>query len=461
VIVKREASGKHFFISEKIKEVRPKRNNLGDIEKCIIYCEEGMDNLAAFIKEDYDNALRNHHHLKEIGVEREFIPPFVPPSILCRDILIDCYLMTDQFDLAKNVVERTLTAKAWNEEQSAEQVAFVLAVQNARSYLFDRLKKFPGTLQKDIYAILPSVDKKAMQWYLANSRTIYKVKLKTSYSLWLNKEDVPEEIIEASKEVAISSEELLKDKEGLANELLSRNDLSVQFPKWYVSLSFGKSSSPNYNKAVMLAEKSPQYIETVGTDDNIIHQAVYSDESSEYLSFVSLYELVQTWKSTFVIINEEVVDRKIVGGLNYCYGDKIRSGDPDFCFGASYMTENPFGCHRLQISQFNNPWWTFGEFNNKGIWIIDKDSILNRIKEYSAPYIHCPSFSMERVLEGLDKLPDIIDLKRNRNWIRNGDGLEPKGSHVTNSITLTTTDSRREKKPSLLSSILKLTGFKK
>lgn len=461
MIVKKEASGKHFFISEKIKEVRPKRNNIGDIEKCITLCEEGMDNLADFIKEDYDNSLQNHLYLKEIGVEREFATPFVPPSILCRDILIDCYLMTDQFDLAENVVERTLTAKAWTEEQSAEQVAFVLAVQNARSYLFERLKKFPGTLQKDIYVILPSVDKKAMKWYLANSRTIYKVKLKTSYSLWLNKEDVPEEEFEASKEVTILSEELLKDKNDLANELLSKNDLSIQFPKWYVSVSFGKSTSTNYSKALMLSKESPLYIESLDADNNIIHQAVYSDEPNEYLSFVSLYELIHTWKSTFTIINGNVIDRKIIGGLNYCYGDKIRSGDPDFCFGASFMTENPFGCHRLQISQFNNPWWTFGEFNNIGVWVIDKEAILKRVKEFSLPYINCPSFSMEGVLDGLDNIPDFINLKRNHNWVRNGNGVRPKDSDIENSMTLPAADSQNEKKQSLLSSILKLTGLKK
>lgn len=50
---------------------------------------------------------------------------------------------------------------------------------------------------------------------------------------------------------------------------------------------------------------------------------------------------------------------EIVGGLNYCYGDFCRNGRLNFCFGASEYTENPFGCHRLQISATNNPWYSF------------------------------------------------------------------------------------------------------
>lgn len=459
MIAKREASDKHFFLSEKIKEVRPKRNNEGDIDKCIAYCEEGMNNLVAFIKEDYDNARQNHLYLQEIGAKREFISPTPPPSILCRDVLIDCYLMTNQFDLAKSVVKRTLIAGAWNEELSTEQIAFIENVRNAHILLFDRLKEFPGTLQKDVYAIVSNVDKKAMQWYLANSKTIFKVKLKSTYSLWLDKKDVPDEDFKASFEIENSNKETQQEIIAETKEIMLKNDLSVRFPNWYVSISFGRSTSPNYEKAVMIAKGATQYIETTN-NDNIIHQAVYSDEPKKYLDFVALYELIQSWKSSFVIINNEIIDRKIIGGLNYCYGDKIRSGNPDFCFGASYMTENPFGCHRLQISQSNNPWWSFGKFNDNGDWMIDKDEILNRIKEYSIPYIHCPAFSMEKILERLDDLPDFINPKRNHEWIRTSNGVEPKVLQTENAITLKVNVSRNEQQ-GLLSSILKFFGFKK
>ena len=117
------------------------------------------------------------------------------------------------------------------------------------------------------------------------------------------------------------------------------NSEHIVFPDWYVSISFGKSSSDNYMKAVTLAKAAPQYHEQID-DGKILHQAIYSSKPKEYLAFIMLYELVGNWKSSFVMINGNLIDRKVIGNLNYCYGDKCRSCNPKFCYGASYMTEN-------------------------------------------------------------------------------------------------------------------------
>lgn len=197
------------------------------------------------------------------------------------------------------------------------------------------------------------------------------------------------------------------------------------FPDWHISISFGKSRSENFPQARGLAMMAPKYLEHT-VEGKVIHQAVYSSKPSEYLAFVKIYELVSEWKSCFVIINGQMVDRKIVGGLNYCYGDRCRSGNPEFCYGASYMTENPFGCHRIQISACNNPWWTFGRFDSKGVWLVDKEAMLKRILEYSEPYRLCPVFSIERVMAGLEGLPNRINTNRNSKWLKAGNALIPR-----------------------------------
>lgn len=179
------------------------------------------------------------------------------------------------------------------------------------------------------------------------------------------------------------------------------------FPDWYVSVSFGKSSSDNYQRAVALAKKAPQYHEQ--TDNGkILHQAIYSAEPKEYLAFIMLYELVANWKSSFVFINGQMIDRKIIGKLNYCYGDKCRSGNPKFCYGASYMTENPFGCHRLQISACNNPWWEY--FRKSGFkWVLDKQSIKQKIDACTNTYSICPCFNYDNIIKELNKLPNTLN----------------------------------------------------
>lgn len=212
---------------------------------------------------------------------------------------------------------------------------------------------------------------------------------------------------------------------------------NIKFPEWYVSISFAKSSSQNFPQAVEIARMAPQYFENA-VEGKITYQAVYSEKPNAYLSFIRIYELIKDWKSCFVIINGQLVDRKIIGGLNYCYGDRCRSGNPDFCSGASYMTENPFGCHRIQINACNHPWWFFGRFDSRGVWHVDKEAMLKRIIEYSEPYRLCPAFSWDKAVDGLKNLPDRISPGKKTDWIRQGNCLLPKNNRnaVTHTINI-------------------------
>lgn len=180
----------------------------------------------------------------------------------------------------------------------------------------------------------------------------------------------------------------------------------ILFPDWYISISFSKSRSENYPLAVALAKSAPQYHEQMN-DSRILHQAIYSSKPNEYLAFVRLYELVGGWKSSFVFINGTMIDRKIVQKLNYCYGDNCRSGNSDFCFGASYMTDNPFGCHRFQISACNNPWWSFYVRNGKKYYL-DKNAIYQRINSYANVYNICPLFDYNYAIKVLNALPAVV-----------------------------------------------------
>lgn len=190
----------------------------------------------------------------------------------------------------------------------------------------------------------------------------------------------------------------------------------INFPDWHVSVSFGKSSSDNYMKAVSLAKAAPQYHEQ-NDDGKILHQAIYSSKPDEYLAFIMLYELVENWKSSFAIINGQLIDRKVIKQLNYCYGDNCRSGNPKFCYGASYMTDNPFGCHRLQISACNHPWWSFYQKVGRR-WLLDKQSLLKRIDSYAAIYSICPMFNYEHILKTLNQLPSSISDAQYQNIVQ-------------------------------------------
>lgn len=202
---------------------------------------------------------------------------------------------------------------------------------------------------------------------------------------------------------SINNEEMDKEK----NELLKVNK------DWEISTSFSQSSSSNFARALYLAKEADKY-EEHKIDGLITYQAYFSSNPQSYLKFIMLYELVSGWRSTAVMINGELIDRKIIGGLNYCYGDKCRNGRKDFCYGASYMTENPFGCHRLQISACNNPWWSFSKFNGR-YYVIDKKAIYDRAYQYSTAYRVCPSFNWHRIQLTIYNLPNTISVKEYQN----------------------------------------------
>lgn len=176
--------------------------------------------------------------------------------------------------------------------------------------------------------------------------------------------------------------------------------------QWEISVSFGESSSPNLDRAIYLVQHSNKY-NMIEFNGRKTYQGSFSSEPSSYLTFIKLYEMIADWKSTNVIINGVFADRKIVAGLNYCYGDKCRSGKKNFCYGASRMTENPFGCHRLQISRSNHPWWSFTYFNGVN-YTVDKKAIRERIESYSTAYRSCPCFDLDAILAVVESLPDTI-----------------------------------------------------
>ena len=202
----------------------------------------------------------------------------------------------------------------------------------------------------------------------------------------------------------------------------STPEADIAFPDWYISVSFGKSTSENYAKAVLLAKNAPQYHEQI---DNgiILHQAIYSHRPNEFKAYLMLYELVGSWKSSFVMINGTLIDRKVIGKLNYCYGDKCRIGKNQYCYGASFMTENPFGCHRLQISAANNPWWSFYERNGNK-WVLDKISMKERIDSYARIYCICPCFNYDKILTILNSLPDTMNNSQYTKFCNSGYGLK-------------------------------------
>lgn len=177
--------------------------------------------------------------------------------------------------------------------------------------------------------------------------------------------------------------------------------------KWEVSLSFGPSRSPAFHQALYLWEHAPRHI--LLQEPTTIYQCFFSADPAEFLAYLQLYDIIKDWKTTSIILNGKLIDRKTMAKINYCYGDKCRCGKKQYCFGASDYSKNPFGCHRLQIESYSNPWYSFGRREGNR-FIINKRLLKETIEENSTEYRLCPAFDLERVLKHLDELPNVLAL---------------------------------------------------
>ena len=58
------------------------------------------------------------------------------------------------------------------------------------------------------------------------------------------------------------------------------------------------------------------------------------------------------------------------------------------------------------------------------------------ITEKCVPYKSCPNFSYDNIILALNKLPDTIDVKKDKNWEIIGDTICPKNYRSLGGVTI-------------------------
>ena len=184
-----------------------------------------------------------------------------------------------------------------------------------------------------------------------------------------------------------------------------------------VQITFGQSSSPNHAKAVAICQNIPSY-NTMGEDKKIQHVVALPITEIELL--VNLYDLVGSWKSSQMLINGHAASKK---DLTYygvgCFRNRQKSFKPEqFCFGEREYEANIWGCKRLNmpINEWGGGWLEYGKFDKTGVWHFDKPRIKHELEMGLKENELCPVLDRRKVLETLDKLPDTVNSKTDKNW---------------------------------------------
>lgn len=181
---------------------------------------------------------------------------------------------------------------------------------------------------------------------------------------------------------------------------------------WNCTISFGQSTSSNLDRAIYLAKTYADSYKTEALNGEALHLATYYTGQKSFNNLSNLYKIVGNWKSTALFINGNLIDKKTFSKVKRCYGDKCLAIHSNFCYGASYFTHNPFGCHRLKISVSGKPYWEFYEESGRGTYILNREEMNDRIRQAASVYHYCPEFNLEKIMAVADKIPTEISRQK-------------------------------------------------
>lgn len=184
-----------------------------------------------------------------------------------------------------------------------------------------------------------------------------------------------------------------------------------------LTIKFGKSSSQNYDYAVELAKKNDSYTQQ-GEGKNISHTVIFRADQLD--NFFELYDLVGRWKSTRVYIDNELLPPNKTAFL-WCYKECMKSFNPnEYCYGrddGQSYNDNDFGCRHTGINLYNwNGLSGYGTIDNVGTFNVNKDKLIHDILKNIDDYKYCPMLNIDKVKQGLNKIPDRINPNILSDW---------------------------------------------
>jgi transitional endoplasmic reticulum ATPase len=197
-----------------------------------------------------------------------------------------------------------------------------------------------------------------------------------------------------------------------------------------LKISFGRSTSMHYARAVRLAESIVGY-KRDGDGNDIVHRvavAVPLADESTWDRLNRLMQLVSGWRSTQITVGGQPMSywamSARVAQIKACYAKKVQheAGD-DYCSGKNGPATEAthFGCrfckgvsrHVRQPGYAGASWIQFGTLApGRDLFHVDKKGILRALETQARQQVcgFCPAFSWKRLRSDVAELPDRIEL---------------------------------------------------
>lgn len=185
-----------------------------------------------------------------------------------------------------------------------------------------------------------------------------------------------------------------------------------------ITVSFGFSTSNNYNLAVERAKAYPTYKAT-GEGKEVIHSVDFAFDEIDDLR--SLLDLVGQWKSTTLYVDNKPVAFSEISAVLYCYHERQHAYDPkEYCYGrddANSYNDNDFGCRHCGVNPYAwNGLAGFGQMQKDGTFVVDKEKLTFTVEKNLNRYMLCPALDIQKIKNKIEAFPDAINPQKNRQW---------------------------------------------
>jgi len=127
-------------------------------------------------------------------------------------------------------------------------------------------------------------------------------------------------------------------------------------------------------------------------------------------------------KSTYrIFVNTRPIEEKAFTLWFNCYKRSLSVKTPQYCYGASPLTFNFFGCHKLYMPDIAKHtglcWFQFGILDQKsGIFLVDRHRIVEQIRQSLENCGFCPVLTQDKLNIGVGLLPQYINPECDRRW---------------------------------------------
>lgn len=137
--------------------------------------------------------------------------------------------------------------------------------------------------------------------------------------------------------------------------------------------------------------------------------------------FDQFHEVLRVRPSYQIAVNHQVLDEQIFSEWFQCYKRFLKSRNPLYCYGASPLTYNWYGCHKLRLKDvaktIEQSWFHYATFDQQSeLFFLDKQQIIALMQRQLEQCGFCPALHQKKIALGFSVLPGAINPACDQRW---------------------------------------------